>query len=349
MRCRCAETPGRRWRRTALLALAAGALAACAHAGGTLDRMRARGELACGVSQGLPGFSAPDAAGRWQGLDADICRAVAAAALGDANKVRFVPLSPRNRFAALQAGEIDLLSRNTTITLERDASLGLQMTAVTFYDAQGFLVPVASRVRAVRQLRGKTVCVQQNSTTIRNITEYSRAHRLDLELLVFDRIEDNQAAYLAGRCDAHTNDMSLLAMMRAQLQQPQAHVVLHEAVAKEPHGPMVRRGDPDWTAIVRWVVYGLIEAEELGITQANLEQLRAHSQDPAIQRIVGSGEDIGRLLGLDREWLARAVRATGNYGEIFERHLGSRTSIALPRGLNQLWNRGGLHYALPLR
>ncbi|MGC3986884.1 MAG: amino acid ABC transporter substrate-binding protein [Pseudorhodoferax sp.] len=334
----------RRWALLPALAVAGSCLA-----GPTLDAVRARGQLVCGVNTMLLGFAAPDAQGRWQGLDVDICRAVAAAVLGDAEKVQYVGLSAPQRFAALQNGEIDLLSRNTTVTLARDASLGLQMTAIAFYDGQGFMVPARSGIRSALQLKGKAVCVQQGSTTIRNLAEFARVHKLDIRQVVFDRLEDANATYFAGKCDAYTSDASQLAALRVKFApNPADHVILPEVIAKEPLGPLVRRGDDDWASIVRWVLYGLIEAEELGVTAATVDALQ-RSNDPAVLRVVGAGEDTGRLLGLDREWLARAVRATGNYGEIFERNLGPKTPVGLPRGLNNLWNKGGLQYALPVR
>ncbi|CAN7656024.1 amino acid ABC transporter substrate-binding protein [Pseudorhodoferax sp. LjRoot39] len=329
-----------------LLALA---VAGPCSAGPTLDAVRARGQLVCGVNTMLPGFAAPDAQGRWQGFDVDICRAVAAAVLGDAEKVQYVGLSAPQRFVALQSGAIDLLSRNTTVTLARDASMGLQMTAIAFYDGQGFMVPAGSKIRSALELKNKSVCVQQGSTTIHSLTEFARVHRLNIRQLAFDRLEDANAAYFAGKCDAYTSDASQLASLRVKsAAKPADHVILPEVIAKEPLGPLVRRGDDDWASIVRWVLYGLIEAEELGITAATVEVLR-RSTDPSVLRVVGAGEDTGKLLGLDREWLARAVRATGNYGEIFERNLGPRTAVGLPRGINNLWNKGGLQYALPVR
>lgn len=329
-----------------LLALA---LAGPCSAGPTLDAVRARGQMVCGVNTMLLGFAAPDAQGRWQGFDVDICRAVAAAVLGNAEKVQYVGLSAPQRFVALQSGAIDLLSRNTTITLARDASMGLQMTAIAFYDGQGFMVPARSKIQSALELKNKSVCVQQGSTTIHSLTEFARVHRLNIRQLVFDRLEDANAAYFAGKCDAYTSDASQLASLRVKsAANPADHVILPEVIAKEPLGPLVRRGDDDWATIVRWVLYGLIEAEELGITAATVEALK-RSTDPSVLRVVGAGDDTGKLLGLDREWLARAVRATGNYGEIFERNLGRNTPLALPRGLNSLWNKGGLHYALPVR
>ena len=336
--------------RHATIALAATvALASGAQAQATQESVRARGHLVCGVNTSMLGFSSKDAQGRWRGLDADICRAIAAAVLGDAEKVRFVPLSSAQRFASLRDGEVDLLSRNTTITLERDAALGLQMTAISVYDGQSFLVPLKSRIRSARQLRDKTICLQQGSATIRNVRDYSRVHKLNLRPMVFDRQDDVIKAYFAGTCDALTNEASQIASMRAQFaRNPADHIILPEQIAKGPMGPMVRRGDEQWTSLVRWVLYGLIEAEELGVTQANIDQLKT-SDDPAIQRVAGTGEDTGKMLGLDREWLTRVIRATGNYGEIFERNLGPHSALAMPRGLNHLWNKGGLHYSPPVR
>ncbi len=320
------------------------------HAGKTLDAVRSRGTVVCGVNTGLPGFSAADENGQWAGLDVDICRAVAAAVLGDGRKVAYVPLGPHQRFTALQSGEIDVLSRNTTFSLTRDASMGLHQTAVTYYDGQGFLVPVKSKVRSVKQLKGQTVCIQSGTTTEKNLVEYSRTHQLDLKPVVFERVDAATRAYFAGRCAAYSTDASGLASARRAepAKVASAHVILPELISKEPLGPMVRRGDDEWFAIVRWVIHGLIEAEEYGVGQNNLDQLKS-STDPAVQRILGMSEDTGRLLGLDREWLARAVRATGNYGEIYERNVGSKSALGIPRGLNNQWNKGGLMYAFPVR
>jgi general L-amino acid transport system substrate-binding protein len=346
---RAPHQPATLLRRLALVLVLALSAAGPAAAGPTLDAVRARGQLVCGVNTMLLGFSLPDAQGRWQGFDVDICRAVAAAVLGNADNVQYVGLSAPQRFTALQNGEIDLLSRNTTVTLARDASMGLQMTAIAFYDGQGFMVPARSKLRSALQLKDKSVCVQQGSTTIRSLTEFARVHKLNIRQVVFDRLEDANAAYFAGKCDAYTSDASQLASLRVKFgADPTEHVILPEVIAKEPLGPLVRRGDDEWVSIVRWVLYGLIEAEELGVTAATVDALK-RSTDPSVQRIVGTGEDTGKLLGLDREWLARAIRATGNYGEIFERNLGPKTPVGLPRGINNLWNKGGLQYALPVR
>ena len=333
------------------------ALAACAilsavpaFAGKTLDTIRANGQLVVGVSTGVVGFSAADSQGRWAGLDVDFGKAVATAILGDAEKVRWVPLTSQQRFTAIQAGEVDLLARNTTFTLTRDASLGLHQTAITFFDGQGFMVPAKSKVSSAKQLKNATVCVQTGTTTEKNLTDFSRANKLNLKPVVFDKFEAANAAYFSGRCQAYTTDASGLASVRAkEAKDPKEHVILPELISKEPLGPLVRRGDDEFFAIVKWVAYGLIEAEEYGITQANVDQLKADSTDPIVMRLLGKGDDMGKLLGLDREWLARAVKAVGNYGEIFERNVGPKTSVNLPRGRNALWTQGGLLYAPPVR
>lgn len=320
-----------------------------AQAGKTLEAIKARGQLVCGVNTGLAGFSMADSAGHWSGLDVDICRAAAAAVLGDGSKVKYVPLNAQQRFTALQSGEIDLLSRNTTFTLTRDASLGLHMTAVTYYDGQGFMVPVKSKIRSARQLQGQTVCVQSGTTTEKNLSDYARRHKLSIKPVVFEKLEAATGAYFAGRCAAYTTDASGLASTRSkEAKNPAEHLILPELISKEPLGPLVRRGDDEWFAIVKWVIYGLLEAEEYGVTQANVEQMKS-SDDPAIKRLLGIGEDSGKLLGLERDWLARAIRTTGNYSEIFERHVGAQSTLKLPRGANKLWSQGGLMYPMPIR
>lgn len=337
--CRC----GAGW----LLGLA---IAWPAWGGAVLDAIRARDHLLCGVNTHLTGFSAPDATGQWAGLDVDICRAIAAAVLNDPAKLRFVPVTSAQRFAALREGSVDVLSLNTTITMSREVGMGVRMTAVSYYDGQGFMVPVAPRVRSALQLKGRTVCLQSGSTSVSNLQDYSRAHRLGLKPLVFDKIEDANAAYFEGRCQAYSSDASILASIRHQkAKDPQAHVILPELIAKEPLGPMVRRGDDEWASIVKWTLHGLIEAEEFGVTRANVDEMRRSSANPTVQRLLGVTEDTGRLVGLDRDWLVRAIRASGHYGEIFERNIGPRTALGLPRGLNHQWNRGGLHYGLPVR
>jgi len=321
-----------------------------AHAGRTLDEIRQRGELVCGVNTGLAGFSQADSKGHWSGLDVDVCRAIAAAVLKDPNKVRWVPLTAQQRFTPLQSGEIDILSRNTTWTETRDASLGLSFTGVDYYDGQGFMVPVKSGIKSAKQLKNATVCVQAGTTTEKNLTDYSRANDLDIKPVVFEKQEVATNAYFNGRCGAFTTDASGLASIRAKdASNPKDHLILPEIISKEPLGPVVRRGDDEWFAIAKWVLFGLVEAEEYGITQANVDTMAAESENPAVQRILGSSEDTGKPLGLDRQWMVRAIKAVGNYGEMFERNVGSKSPLNLPRGINALWNHGGIVYAPPIR
>ncbi len=321
-----------------------------AFAGKTLDAIKQRGQVVCGVNTGLAGFSAADSSGNWTGLDVDMCKAVAAATLGDASKVKYVPLNAQQRFTALQSGEIDILSRNTTFTLTRDGSLGLHQTVVTYYDGQGFMVPVKSKIKSAKQLKGQTVCVQSGTTTEKNLTDFSRANNLGIKPVVFEKVEAATGAYFAGRCVAYTTDASGLASVRnKEAKTPADHIILPELISKEPLGPMVRRGDDEWFAIVKWTLYGLLEAEEYGVTQANVDQLKTSTTDPVVQRLLGTTEDTGKLLGLDKDWMARAIKATGNYGEIFERNVGPKSALGLPRGVNNLWNKGGLMYAYPIR
>jgi general L-amino acid transport system substrate-binding protein len=322
---------------------------ALAHAGKTLEGVRQRGAVSCGVNTSAPGFSATDSQGRWQGLDVDLCRAVAAAVLGDAGKVRFVPLNSQQRFAALQSGEIDVLSRNTTWSLTRDASLGIVFTGINYFDGQGFMVPKKLKVDSAKKLGGATVCVQAGTTSEKNVADFFRANNLKYKSVVFDTAEAIQSAFFSGRCQAYTTDMSDLAGARTKTANPGDYVILPEVVSKEPLGPAVRRGDDEWFAVVKWVHYAMLEAEEAGLTQANVDAQRAESKDPLVQRLLGVGEDTGQLLGLDREWAYRVVKQVGNYGESFERNLGPKTPLALPRGANQLWSRGGLMYAPPVR
>jgi general L-amino acid transport system substrate-binding protein len=332
------------------VALAAAALAAApAFAGKTLDTIKSRGQLVCGVNTGLAGFSAADSQGNWTGLDVDVCRAIAAAVLNDGSKVKYVPLTAQQRFTALQSGEIDILSRNTTWTLTRDASLGLHFIGTTYYDGQGFMVPVKSKLKTAKGLKNATVCVQSGTTTEKNLTDFSRTNKLDIKPIVFEKQEAATGAYFSGRCVAFTTDASGLASIRNKdAKDPKEHVILPELISKEPLGPAVRRGDDEFYAIAKWVVFGLIEAEEYGITQANVDQMKS-SQDPVVMRILGTSEDTGKLLGLDKDWMVRALKTTGNYGEIFERNVGQKTPLALPRGVNNLWNKGGIMYAPPIR
>jgi general L-amino acid transport system substrate-binding protein len=319
-----------------------------AHAGKDLDAIKARGSLNCGVNTGLAGFSQADSQGRWSGLDVDLCRAVAAAILSDPNKVRYVPLNAAQRFTALQSGEIDVLSRNSTWTLTRDASLGIVFTGVNFYDGQGFMVPKSLNIKSAKDLKGATVCVQSGTTTELNMTDFSRANNLNLRPIVFQELPATNAAYFAGRCQAYTTDASGLASIRSkEAAKPDDHVILPELISKEPLGPSVRRGDDELFAIVKWVGYAMLEAEELGVTQANVDAMKRDSKNPVVMRLLGGGtEDTGKPLGLDKDWAFRAIKAVGNYGESFERNV---TPIGLPRGVNALWNKGGLMYSPPVR
>jgi general L-amino acid transport system substrate-binding protein len=332
------------------LAAVAALAAAPAHAGKTLDTIKQRGSLVCGVNTGLAGFSQADSGGNWTGLDVDICRAIAAAILGDGNKVKWVPLNAQQRFTALQSGEIDILSRNTTWTLTRDASLGMHFVGVTYYDGQGFMVPTKGKIKAAKDLKGATVCVQSGTTTEKNLTDFARANSLGIKPVVFEKVEAATGAYFSGRCQAYTTDASGLASVRnKEAKDPAEHVILPQLISKEPLGPSVRRGDDEFFAIAKWVVYGLVEAEEYGITKDNVDKMLASSDDPVVMRILGKTEDTGKLLGLDKNWMVNALKSVGNYGEIFERNVGPKTALNLPRGVNNLWTKGGLMYAPPVR
>ncbi len=324
-------------------------ISAAAGAATTLETVKTRGHLSCGVSQGLPGFSNPDDKGNWSGLDVDFCRAVAAAVLGDANRVRFTPLSAKERFTALQSGEIDLLSRNTTWTETRDAALGLNFLGITYYDGQGFMVRKSVGVNSARQLGGAAVCVNAGTTTELNLADYFRTNNMRYTPVVFEKSDEVVAAYDAGRCDAYTTDLSGLYAQLFKLRDRDAHVILPEIISKEPLGPVVRQGDDQWFNIGRWTLFALINAEELGLGQGNVDEARAKSTNPVVRRLLGVDGRMGANLGLDAGWAWRIISQVGNYGEIFDRHLGPATPLGIERGLNRLWNRGGLMYAPPIR
>ena len=320
-----------------------------AWAGSTFDTVKTRGQLICGVNTGVAGFSAPDARGVYQGLDADLCRAVAAALFGDAQKVRFVPTTYQTRFVALQSGEVDVLARNVTQTLTRDTALGFNMAGVSFYDGQGFMVPKRSGITSAKQLEGASICVLPGSTSELNLADFARREKLRIQPLILSSMDEMTAAYQAGRCDAMTTDASQLAALRVSaIRDPDAHLILPERISKEPLGPMVRHGDDQWFDLVSWVLRAMIEAEEYGVTRANVDAMR-ESQDPNIQRLLGVTPGFGKALGVDEAWAYNVIRQVGNYGEVFDRNLGAGSPIGLPRGLNDLWTRGGLIYALPLR
>ncbi len=328
---------------------AAIAFAPAAHAGKTLDAVKARGQVVCGVNTSGPGFSNADSQGKWTGLDVDFCRAVAAAVLKDADKVKYVPLNSQQRFASLQAGEIDVLSRNSTWTLTRDASLGVAFTGINYFDGQGFMVPAKLKIDNVKKLNGATMCVQAGTTSEKNVADYFAAQGMKYKSVVFDTAEAITSAFFAGRCQVYTTDMSDLAGARTKASNPAEYVILPQVISKEPLGASVRRGDDEWFQIVRWTQFALLEAEEHGLTQANVDEQKKDNKDPGVQRFLGVSEDTGKLLGLDAEWAYRIVKAVGNYGESFERNLGPKTPIGLPRGVNNLWTKGGLMYAPPIR
>jgi general L-amino acid transport system substrate-binding protein len=317
---------------------------------GTLQDVQARGELNCIVTTGVPGFGAPNDAGRWEGFDVDFCRATAAAVLGDPNKVKFVPTTGKTRFTALNSGEGDVLYRNTTITMSRDADLKLTFLGVNYYDGQGFLVPKALGVTSAKQLDGASVCIQTGTTTELNLADYFRANNMSYEPVTIETNEEGQVNYLAGRCDVYTTDASGLAATRSSFEHPNAHIVLPEIISKEPLGPAVRQGDDEWADVVRWVLNVLIAAEEAGITQANIkDHAKAAGNNPDINRIAGTEGDFGAMIGLDKQWAVRAISSVGNYGEIFERSIGVNTPLGLARGLNAQWTNGGILYAPPVR
>ncbi|HEY4254531.1 MAG TPA: amino acid ABC transporter substrate-binding protein [Roseomonas sp.] len=313
----------------------------------TIDAIRARGALVCGVNTGLAGFAQPDSQGVWRGFDIDYCQAVAIALFNDRSKVRFVPLTAQTRFTALQSGEVDILARNITWTLSRDTALGLDFAAINFFDGQGFMVRRSAGVNHARELEGATICVQPGSTTEQNLGDWARANNIRFTPLVIERLEDNVAAYLAGRCDAFTTDVSGLAATRAAQANPEEHVILPEVISKEPLGPSVRHGDQRFTDLVRWVHFGLVVAEELNITSANVAQAVTGDARPEAQRLLGRTGELGAMLGVDNAWMVNIIRAVGNYGEIYARNL---APIGLQRGPNALWTTpGGLMYAPPFR
>ena len=321
-----------------------------AQAGATLDAIKQRGALRCGVNTSLAGFSIPDSQGKWTGIDADFCRAYAAALLKDANKVQFVPTSAQQRFTALQSGEIDVLQRNTTWSLTRDASLGLLFAGVTFYDGQGFMVPKSIGVKSAKELSGAEVCVQTGTTTELNLADYFRANKMEFKPVVFESLEESKVSFFNGRCQVYTTDASGLASIRSvDAQNPDDYVILPELISKEPLGPAVRRGDDEWFTIVKWVVYATLEAEEAGVSSANVDEMKKSSTSPTVQRLLGTSGDMGKLLGLDPDWAYRVIKQVGNYGEIFDRSVGPKSKLKLERGVNALWNDGGLMYAMPVR
>jgi len=329
--------------------LAASALMAGFASAGTLDDVKARGELICGSNTGLTGFGAPDANNNWTGFDVDLCRAIAAAVLGDPNKVKFVPTTGETRFTALASGEVDVLVRNSTWTYSRDTDLKFDFAAVNYYDGQGFMVKKDLGVSSAKELNGATICIQTGTTTELNLADFFKTNNMTYTPVTIQDDAEGQRQYLAGACDAYTTDASGLAAVRATLPDADNHVILPEIISKEPLGPVVRHGDNNWGDIVRWTFYALVAAEEYGVTSANVNDIGNTTQNPEVKRLLGTEGEYGKMMGLDQEWAKRAIAASGNYGEIFAANIGESTPIGLARGLNALWTQGGLMYAPPFR
>ena len=330
-------------------AVALASVATVAYAGKELDAIKARGSLICGVSTGVAGFASADSQGKWTGIDVDVCRAVAAAIFGDADKVKYVPTTAQQRFTALQSGEVDLLARTTTYTLTRDTALGFDFTGVNYYDGQGFMVNKKLGVKSAKELNGATVCVQPGTTTELNLADYFRANKMTFKPVVIEKIEEVRAAFFAGRCDVFTTDASgLYATRAANAPTPDDYIILPEIISKEPLGPVVRHGDNQFADIVRWSLYAMIEAEEYGITSKNVDEMMK-SDNPTIKRILGVTPGMGKALGVDEKWVYNIVKQVGNYGEVFDRNVGMGSPLKIARGQNELWTKGGLQYAPPIR
>ncbi|MEW5962784.1 MAG: amino acid ABC transporter substrate-binding protein [Pseudomonadota bacterium] len=319
-----------------------------AFAQATLERVKSRGLLHCGVNVGLAGFSAPNDKGEWAGIDVDVCKAVAAAIFKDASKVKYVPLTAKERFTALQSGEIDVLSRNTTWTMSRDTSAGLNFAGVTYYDGQGFMTKKALGVKSAKELNGASICVQTGTTTELNLADFFRTNKLEYKPVVFEKLDETVAAYNTGRCDAFTSDASQLYAERLKLGNVADHVVLPDIISKEPLGPAVRQGDSQWGNLVRWSLFAMLNAEELGVTSKNVDEM-ANSTNPEIKRLLGKEGEFGKGIGVDNDWAVQIVKQVGNYGESFDRNVGSGSRLNIDRGLNRLWSKGGVQYAPPVR
>ena len=334
---------------TAMLAVALALGLSCAVSSAqTLKTVKDRGSLICGVSQGIAGFSNPDSNGNWTGLDVDLCRAIAAAIFNDASKVKFSPLSAKDRFTALQSGEIDVLARNSTWTSSRDSSLGLNFTAVNYYDGQGFMVRKSLKVNSALELNGASICTQTGTTTELNLADYFRANTMKYEVIAFGSADETIKAYEAGRCDAFTTDVSQLYAEKLKLATPGDHVILPEIISKEPLAPAVRHGDDQWFDLVKWVHFAMLDAEELGVTSKTIDEAMKSPQ-PEIKRLVGTEGAYGEQLGVTKDWVVRIVKLVGNYGEVYDRNIGSGSKLGISRGLNRLWTKGGIQYAPPVR
>ena len=331
---------------SAVLMLMAGQ--AQAASGDTLAQIKKKGELQCGVSDGLPGFSNPNAKGVWEGIDVDLCHALAAGIFGDANKVKFIPLNAKERFTALQSGEVDVLSRNTTWTLSRDATMGLTFTTTLYYDGQGFLVNKALGVKSAKELDGASICIQAGTTTELNVADYFKANGMKFTPVVFDTSDQTVKGFESGRCDVLTSDQSQLYALKIKLAKPDAAQVLPEVISKEPLGPAVRQGDEQWSTLVKWTLFAMVSAEELGVTSKNVDEMKA-SKNPDVRRLLGLEEPSGKVLGIQPDWGYQIVKQVGNYGEVFERTVGKGSALGIDRGVNALWNQGGFMYAPPIR
>ncbi|MFD2206988.1 amino acid ABC transporter substrate-binding protein [Kiloniella antarctica] len=317
---------------------------------GTLDDVKARGYINCGVSEGVPGFSNPNSDGDWTGLDVDMCRAVSAAIFGEGDKIKFIPLASKQKILAVVTGQVDLTSRTTTWTMKRDTKEGVDFTTVVFYDGQGFMTRKSLGVKSAKELNGATVCVTSGTTTELNLADFSRANNIEFEPVVFEGKKEAVNAYRSGRCDALTTDNSQLASFRTTMKDPSAHIVLPDVISKEPLAPLVKHGDNQWKDLVTWTINGLITAEELGVTQKNVTNLdESQRNNPTIQRMLGASGEYGSYIGLQNDWMEKAIIAVGNYGEIYDRNLGKDSPLDLPRGTNALWKDGGLLYVAPLR
>jgi len=336
---------------TAAAALMAGVLlsipSASAQQSSILETVKSRGQLFCGVNTGIAGFSAPDDQGEWKGLDVDLCRALSAAIFKDPNRVKYVPLTAKERFTALQSGEIDVLSRNTSWTMSRDTSAGLSFAGINYFDGQGFMIKKSLGVVSAKELSGASICVQTGTTTERNLADFFRANKMDYKPVVYEKLPQLVESYNAGRCDAFTTDVSQLYAIRLTLGKADDHIVLPEIISKEPLGPVVRQGDAQWLKIVRWTLNAMLNAEELGVEQANVDAM-LNSPDPAIRRLLGSEGSYGQGLGLDNDWAYQIIKHVGNYGESFARNVGAQSPLGIARGQNALWKDGGLHYAPPI-
>jgi general L-amino acid transport system substrate-binding protein len=328
-------------------ALALG-LSMAASSAQTLKKVQDRGALMCGVSQGLPGFSNPDDKGNWTGFDVDVCRAIAAAVFNDATKVKFLPLSAKDRFIALQSGDIDVLARNSTWTSSRDSSQGITFTAVNYYDGQGFMVRKSLKVNSALELNGASICAQTGTTSELNLADYFRANNMKYEITAFVTADETVKAYEAGRCDAFSTDVSQLYAEKLKLSNPADHVILPEIISKEPLAPAVRRGDDQWLSVVKWVQFAMLDAEELGVSSKTVDEA-LKSPQPEIKRLMGTEGVYGEQLGLTKDWVVRIVKLVGNYGEVFDRNVGTGSKLGITRGLNRLWTKGGIQYAPPIR